>query len=234
MSMMVVVTGASHGIGRATAVAFARNNARLALISRDQQKLEQTRTLCMKAGSPAATIYNCDLTQPEAVQTMADAVLQTAVPDVVVNNAGGFAPDEIGRIDPVVFQNQFDINVTSAMLCTEAFINPMMARNNGCLFYVSSVAGIGPYPRSLAYTTAKHALLGYARSVREVVKTQGIRTMTLIPGAVYTATWGENPDYPEDRMMPPEDLADTIVHLAQLSGRTVVEEILLRPLLGDI
>ncbi|MFQ5571930.1 MAG: SDR family oxidoreductase [Rhodothermales bacterium] len=230
----VVVTGASQGIGRAVAEAFAKEpDARLALVSRSREKLEAVAAQCRAQGADAA-VFACDVTDDAAVQQTARAVLERwGAPDVLVNNAGLFRPGTVRETTPVLFREQVAVNLTSAFVVTQAFLDAMTARGRGHLFYMASVASIRGYPGGAAYCAAKHGLLGLARVVREETKPMGLRVTTLLPGATLTPSW-DGVDLPEERFMPPEDIARTVLDIYRLSDRTVVEEILLRPQLGDV
>ena len=126
-----------------------------------------------------------------------------------------------------------EVNVVSAFLVTRAFLAAMRARGSGRILMMGSVASIRGYPGGAAYGAAKHALLGLARSVRQEMLGTGVSVTTLLPGATRTGSW-DGTDLPDDRFMPPEDIARVAVEVATLSGRTVVEEVLLRPDAGDI
>lgn len=230
----VVITGASQGIGRAIAEAFAQEpDARLALLARTTSKLEATAEHCRQHGAEAA-VYPCDVTQEAAVQHSAYQILDAwGAPDVVVNNAGAFQPGAFRETTLDQFRAQVDANLTSAFLVTQAFLDAMLERGAGHFFFMGSVASIKAYPGGVAYCAAKHGLLGLARVVREEMKGEDIRVTTLLPGATYTPSW-EGSELPEDRFMPPTDIAQTVVNAWHLSDRSVVEEILLRPQEGDV
>jgi NAD(P)-dependent dehydrogenase (short-subunit alcohol dehydrogenase family) len=165
---------------------------------------------------------------------MAGKVKETmGVPDVLVNNAGSFAPGGVLEMSPEDFRRQVDVNLTSAFLVTHAFLKEMVERASGDVFFTASVASIMGYPRSVAYGAAKHGLLGMARALRAETQEMGIRVMSLLPGATYTDSWAAS-GLPAERFMPPEDLARLAVAIHLMSDRTVVEEVLLRPQLGDV
>jgi len=231
---VVVITGASQGIGRATAVAFAGEpGAKIALVSRNERKLQETAEACTARGTEAVC-FACDVTDDEAVHAMAQSVLERwGAPDVLVNNAGAFRPGGLRQMNAATFREQIEANLTSAFLVTRAFLNPMIEAGRGDIFFMGSVASIQAYPGGVAYCAAKHGLLGLARVVREETKGKNIRVTTLLPGATFTASW-EGSGLPEDRFMPPEDIARTMLDIYRLDSRTVVEEVLLRPRLGDI
>lgn len=232
---VVLVTGASQGIGAAICEAFAAQpEARIALVARSEDRLEAVAERCREAGAEAVAVFPCDVTDDEAVAAMArDVRAQFGLPDVLVNNAGAFAPGGVLEMTPATFREQVEVNLTSAFLVTHAFLKGMVARGRGDIFFTASVASIQGYPRGVAYGAAKHGLLGLARSLREETKERGLRIVTVLPGATYTASWAAS-GLPEARFMPPEDVAQVVVDTYRLSRRTVVEEILLRPQLGDI
>lgn len=234
--MVVVITGASQGIGRAVAEAFAEeeSDVRLALLSRSPGKLDEVAEACRKRGAEAAKVFACDVTDDTAVEETAKAVLDRwGAPDVVVNNAGLFEPGPLLEMTPEAFREQVAVNLTSAFVVTRAFIEPMLERGSGHLFYMASVASIKAYPNGGAYGPAKHGLLGLARNFREETKDYGLRVTAIIPGATYTPSW-EGSGLPEERFMPPEDVAQMLLSAYRLSERSVVEEVLFRPQEGDI
>ena len=231
---IVVITGASQGIGQAVAEAFAQEpEARLALIARSQDKPDAVAAQCRARGAEAA-VFPCDVTDDAAVHRTAAAILaQWGAPDVLVNNAGLFQPGAVRETTAELFRRQVAVNLTSAFVVTQAFLEAMVVRGRGHLFYMASVASIRAYEGAAGYCAAKHGLLGLARVVREETKTLGLRVTTLLPGATLTPSW-DGVDLPEERFMPPVDIARALIDIYHLSDRTVVEEILLRPQLGDI
>ncbi len=230
----VVVTGASQGIGEQVALAFAAEpDTRLVLMARNRAKLEDVAESSRRRGA-TVLVAPCDVTDYEAVASIADQVRETfGAADVLVNNAGSFAPGGVAETTPDVFRAQIEVNLTSAYLVTHALLPPMLAKGSGTIFFMGSVASIKGYPRGVSYGAAKHGLLGLARSLREEVMERGIRVTTLLPGATYTDSWSAS-GLPEPRFIPPEDVARVTVEIARLDPRTVVEEVLIRPQLGDI
>lgn len=231
---LVVVTGASHGIGRAVAVAFADEpNTRLALLSRNESLLEETQAFCREKGAEAE-YFICDVTDAAAVEGVGEAIHDRwGVPDVLVNNAGLFEPGAISDTPVDAFRKQVEVNLTSAFTVTKAFLGGMTERRRGHIFFMCSVASIRGYPGGAAYCAAKHGLLGLARALREETKTHGLRVTALIPGATFTKSW-EGAGFPEERFMPAEDVAAALLSAYHMSDRSVVEELILRPQQGDI
>ena len=230
----IVITGASQGIGKAIALRMAQlPDAHLVLMARNEEKLGNTAKECKSAGAQVL-VCPCDVTSEAAVSKAAEQTLSTfGTPDVLVNNAGVFTPGSIMETTLESFTNQVAVNLTSAFIVTRAFLPSMLDQGKGTLFFMASVASIRPYAGGSAYCAAKHGLLGLARVVREETKDQGIRVITLLPGATLTPSW-DGVDLPEERFIPPEDIAAVVADTLNLSPRTVVEEIIIRPQAGDI
>lgn len=232
--MVVLVTGASQGIGRAIAEAFAaRDHAQVALVARTEEKLDAVADACRGHGGEALVVPT-DVTDDAAVAEMAATVRDVwDVPDVLVNNAGAFTYAPLDELTLDGFRDQIDVNLTSAFSVTRTFLPVMRERGQGHLFFMGSVASLTAYPGNAGYCAAKHGLRGLARVVREETKDEGIRVTTVLPGATDTPTW-DGVDLPAERFMPPEDVAAAVVDAYHLSDRTVLEELLLRPQEGDV
>ena len=232
--MIAVVTGASQGIGRAIAEAFAeQDGAQVALVARTRSKLETVAEVCRERGGESLVVPT-DVTDDDAVAEMAEAVMRRwGTPDVLVNNAGLFTYKPLDELTLEGFREQVDVNLTGSFAVTQAFLPEMRERGKGHLFYMASVASIMAYPGNAGYCAAKHGVRGLARVVREETKDEGLRVTTVIPGATHTPTW-EGVDLPEERFMLPEDVAQSVVDAYHLSDRTVMEELLLRPQEGDV
>jgi NAD(P)-dependent dehydrogenase (short-subunit alcohol dehydrogenase family) len=243
MKPVVLITGASQGIGAAIAKTFAREvkGVRLALVARNVAKLKATAKACGKLGPSTglragakAEVFECDVSNEASVALMAEAVRkQFGVVDVLINNAGTFtmAPfidTKVGEFDRLIA-----VNLRSAFLVTQAFLPAMLKRKSGYIFFMSSIAGLGAYPNAAAYCAAKFGVTGLAKVLRAETKDQGVRVCCVHPGATWSPSWEQSGVKPE-RIMPAEDIARAILDIYRLSRRTVVEEIVLRPQLGDI
>ena len=251
---VVVVTGASQGIGRAVAEAYAEapeasGEMRLALLARNADNLEATAEACRTRGATAEP-FVCDVTDAAQVERACGEVLKRlGPPDVLVNNAGAFVPGAFLETTPEAFRAQVEVNLTSAFLVTRAFLPAMLARGDGAtdapeasggapphtgdVVFMASVASVRGYPGGAAYGAAKHGLLGLARTLREETKSRGLRVIAVLPGATLTPSW-DGVDVPPDRLMPPEAIAQAVVAATALPPSAVVEEILIRPQLGDL
>ena len=225
----ILVTGGSKGIGLAIARRFLAEGFKTVVCARHADALDAAR-----ADAPGLQALQCDLTVPAEVTALARRVEDlVGVPDVLVNNAGAFVPGQLHAEDESTLDQMLAANLFSAYRTTRALLPGMMARGSGTIINVCSTASIMAYPDGGSYSIAKHALHGFSRTLREEMKPHGIRVVSLLPGATLTASW-EGVDLPPDRLMPVEDVAEMAWAAHRMSPRTVVEEILMRPFLGDI
>jgi len=231
----ILVTGASQGIGAAIAKVFAQElkGARLALVARNVRGLQATAKACAKAGA-TAEVFQCDVANEASVGLMAEAVAaRFGTVNVLINNAGAFSMAPFAETTIGQFDEMISVNLRSAFLVTQAFLPAMVKRKHGDIFFMSSIAGLGAYPHSTAYCAAKFGVTGMAKVLRAETKDQGIRVCCVHPGATWSPSWSTSGVKPE-RIMPAEDIARSILDVYRLGRRTVVEEIVYRPQLGDV
>jgi NADP-dependent 3-hydroxy acid dehydrogenase YdfG len=232
---VILITGASQGIGAAIAETFAQEirGVRLALAARNVKNLQAVAKACAQSGA-MAEIFECDVTNAASVDLMATEVRKTFGPsDVLINNAGAFTMAPFAETTLAQFDDMIAVNLRSAFLVTQAFLPAMLKRKSGDIFFMSSIAGLGAYPHSTAYCAAKFGVTGLAKVLRAETKDKGIRVCCVHPGATWSPSWEKSGVKP-DRIMPAEDIARAILDVYRLSRRTVVEEIVLRPQLGDV
>lgn len=153
--------------------------------------------------------------------------------DVLVNNAGFFEPGSVHDEPEGTLERMLDINLHSAYHLTRRLVPGMKARRSGHIFNICSVAALQAYPNGGAYSISKWALLGFSRNLREEMKPHGVKVTAVHPGATLTASW-DGFDIDPARIMESEDVAAMIVTAASLSPQACVEDILLRPQLGDL
>jgi len=234
-SPTVLITGASQGIGAAIAKVFAQEvrGVRLALVARDAKNLAAVARTCGRLGATAET-FACDVADADAVVVMAAAVAKHfGTVDVLINNAGAFAMASFVETSVADFDRMVAVNLRSAFLVTRAFLPAMLKRKCGDIFFMSSIAGLGAYPNAAAYCAAKFGVTGLAKVLRAETKNAGVRVCCVHPGATWSPSWSASGVKPE-RIMPAEDVARAFLDVYRLSRRTVVEEIVLRPQLGDL
>ncbi|HTO03868.1 MAG TPA: SDR family oxidoreductase [Opitutus sp.] len=235
VSPVVLITGASQGIGAAIAAAFAREvrGVRLALVARNERNLRAVARRCGKLGA-ASEIFVCDVSDPAAVTTMAREVKKRfGAVDVLINNAGKFAGAAFTQTTVASFDEMISANLRSAFLVTRAFVSEMVRRKHGDVFFMSSIAGRQAYPNGTGYCAAKFGVAGLAQVLRAETKAKGVRVCCVYPGAAWTPSWSGS-GIQEERIMPAEDVARAFLDVYRMSRRTVVEEIVLRPQQGDV
>ncbi|HXA79643.1 MAG TPA: SDR family oxidoreductase [Opitutaceae bacterium] len=234
-SPVILITGASQGIGAAIAKTFAHEvrGCRLALVARNEKNLRAVARACEKLGASAA-VFPCNVADAAAVAAMAGAVRKEfGIVDVLINNAGHFFGAPFLQTPVEKFDEMFAANLRSAFLVSRAFAPAMVRRGRGDIFLMGSVASFKALPGMAAYGAAKHGVLGLARVMREELKTKGVRVTAVLPGATWSPSWAGR-GVPAGRLMPAEDVARAFLDIYRLSRRTVVEEIVLRPQLGDL
>lgn len=234
MQKLVVVTGGSKGIGRAILDRFAAEKFDVCTCARNQKDLDKWKDETERKFSVNAIPYQADLSSKVEISGFVEFVNNLARPvDVLVNNAGYFSPGLVTEEKEGVLESMMASNVYSAYYVTRGLVANMKSRKSGHIFNMCSIASIKAYPNGGSYAITKFALLGFSKVLREELKDHGIRVTAILPGATRTASW-DGVDLPEERFMKVEDVADTIFSAHQLSRRSVVEEIIIRPLLGDI
>ena len=232
---IILITGASQGIGAAIAQVFAAElpGVRLALVARNEKNLRATARECLKLGAEVE-LFPCDVTKEKAVAAMARTVTKHFGPvNVLINNAGAFTMAPFVKTSVAAFDDMIATNLRSAFLVTHAFLPAMVKRRRGDVFFMSSIAGLGAYPQAAAYCVAKFGVTGLAQVLRAETKNAGIRVCCVHPGATWSPSWSRSGVKPA-RIMPTEDIARAILDVYRLGRRTVVEEIVLRPQLGDL
>jgi len=232
---VVLITGASQGIGEALALEFAKElkGVRLALVARTKKNLIRVASRCKKLGAQVE-IFPCDVTDEQAVLALKKAVTKTFKQvDVLINNAGNFKAASLVDMSVAMFDQLISTNLRSVFLVSQAFIPQMIKRKQGSIFNMSSIAGLIAYPGGAGYSAAKFGVTGLSKVMRSELKAHGIRVTCVYPGATFSPSW-KGSNVPEKRMMPAEDVAKAFYAIYQMSKRTVVEEIVLRPLLGDL
>jgi short-subunit dehydrogenase len=234
MNKLIVITGGTRGIGRAIAEKFAASGFDLVIAARNQSDLDTMKTEFQKAYAIWVDTFSCDLS--DKIQANAFATFVTGLHrpvNILVNNAGHFAPGKVTDETEGTLERMINSNVYSAYNVTRGLL-PVIRKGKGShIFNMCSIASITAYPNGGSYSISKFALLGFSKVLREELKAEGIRVTSVMPGATMTSSW-EGSGIPDERLMKASDVADAIYGAYQLSDRSVVEEIILRPQLGDI
>jgi NAD(P)-dependent dehydrogenase (short-subunit alcohol dehydrogenase family) len=225
----VLVTGGSRGIGLAIVERFLAGGFDVIACARGRDGLDT-----LKSRHPSVDAIACDLADADAVERLAETVAgRHGALDALVNNAGAYLPGQIHDESDGALETMLHANLMGAYRLTRKLLPAMVARRSGTVINVCSTASIVPYANGGSYCIAKHALYGFSRTLREEMKPHGVRVISLLPGATLTSSW-DGMDLPAERFMPAEDVAEIAWVAWSLSPRTVVEEIVMRPQLGDL
>jgi short-subunit dehydrogenase len=235
MNRKAVITGATKGIGRAIAEALATEGYDLAMCSRSQEDLEALKAdFADRFPESAVIIKAVDVSQKKEVLEFAQLVVnEWQRVDVLVNNAGVFISGSIKDEADDALDTMLQVNLMSAYNLTRALLPTMLARKRGYIFNLCSAASIRAYTNGGSYSISKFALLGFSKNLREELKETGIKVTSILPGATWSDSWAGF-DAPESRLMQARDIAEVVTSALRMSASAVIEEILMRPQLGDL
>lgn len=231
--MNIIITGASRGIGKAIAKTFAANGHSIFLCSKNEAGLIKTKEE-MQLQFPGVAIHAKAFDLSNDANQFGKWILRLNIEvDVLINNAGLFEPGSVHNEPDGLLKNQIETNLYSAYHLSRILLPNMMQRKTGHIFNICSIAGLKPYKNGGAYSISKFAMDGFSKNLREEMKEFGIKVTTVYPGAVLTDAWGgfNNSTH---RIMEAEDVAKMIYAASQLSAGACVEEIVMRPQLGDL
>lgn len=229
----VIITGASRGIGREIAMAFAREtNYALILIARTESALNKTKSLCTEEGASQVLVIPCDASDAGAVN---DISLPDDFPSpkIIINNAGSFLLKTLDETSPEEFAEQIHSNLYSAVNITSHFLDYLKRKSHAYIINICSAGAVEGLKDSGAYSASKHALLGYTRSLRQELLDTEIGVTAINLGQTQSTSW-EGSTIDRNLLIDPEDIAQLIISLIRLSPRTVVEEMLVKPQHGRV
>lgn len=233
--MKVVITGASRGLGFSMAEAFAAEGYDLFLTAKNEVRLYHAlESLMARYPDQIIKAKPFDLGLKSDAVDFGKWVLEMGVePDILINNAGTFEPGRTIDEPDGQLENMLNVNLLSAYHLTRVLLPSMIKRKSGHIFNISSIAALQAYPNGGSYSISKFALTGFSKNLREELKPYSIKVTCIYPGAVYTDSWAGSGVAP-GRIMQPADIADTLVQISKLSPQAVVEELVIRPLAGDL
>jgi NAD(P)-dependent dehydrogenase (short-subunit alcohol dehydrogenase family) len=214
----VLVTGATAGIGRAIAEAFLAAGAHVYGVARRPVEGPKGMDLLLE-----------DLCAPGAADRLADALPNRV--DAVVLNAGAYAPGPLLGSAPEQLDSLWDLNVASGHRVLRALADRIP--RGGHVFVIASVASRKMFPDKMAYSVTKSAQLAYAEGLRQELRPRGIRVTAVLPGPTWSASW-EGVELPADRLLRAEDVAAVVLAAWNLPPNAVVEEVVIRPMEGDL
>jgi short-subunit dehydrogenase len=232
--MNVVITGASRGIGKELAEQFAKQGANLFLCSRKMDKTIDWQNELMSTNGIQVSSFDVDVEKITEVKAFASQLLNaTNKIDVLINNAGIYVPGSIYNEPEGQLERMLSVNLISAYHLTRALVPSMINRKAGHIFNISSIAALKAYSNGGSYSISKWAMDGFSKNLREELMPFGIKVTIVHPGATMTSSWDGSGINPE-RIMETSDIAKMVVASSKLSPQACVEDIIIRPLLGDL
>lgn len=230
----VLVAGASSGIGRAVAIAFAREGARVVASARRENRLRELQDELAKEGH-AIAIYAADAADPRQLEKLHQfAAAEFGPVEILVYAAGTNTPDRAMKsLTPDLWHELVAVNLNGAYHLTYVVLPAMREAGAGHLIYISSISGVYPDVSGPAYQASKRGLLGLAHAIRAEEKENGIRTCVICPGLVDTEILNKRLVPPGREVLAkalqPQDVADTVLFVAKLPARAVIPELHLMP-----
>jgi len=235
MNMNAVITGSTKGIGRSVTFSLLRENWNVAITSRNENDLIKLRTE-INESFPGQTclMHKVDFSKKDETKAYGKE-LNAVWPqiDLLVNNVGLFVSGAVHNEEDGILEKMIETNLYGAYHLTRELLPNMMNRKKGLIINMCSIASFMSYPNGGSYTISKFAMLGFSKVLREEMKPYGIKVSSIMPGATWSASW-EGADFPDDRLMDPDDVAETVISLTKMGPSSVVEEIIIRPQLGDL
>jgi short-subunit dehydrogenase len=231
MNKTAIITGGTKGIGRACVELFIKQGFQVITCARKVEDIEH-----MKRAINSSLLFcmTADLSVKSQVKEFAEFALSIdAHPSLIINNTGIFIQGKLQEEEDGVLEKLMETNVYSAYHLTRYLLPGMISKKQGTIFNICSTASVTPYVNGGSYCMTKYALLGMTKVFREELKPYNIRVSAVLPGATLTSSW-DGVDLPAERFIPPTDIAQTLWGVYNLHPQTVVEEILIRPIEGDI
>jgi NADP-dependent 3-hydroxy acid dehydrogenase YdfG len=227
---VALVTGAGRGIGRAVALALAREGAAVALASRTRAELAAVAAEIRDAGARALAVPT-DVTQDAAVDALVEqTVAELGGLQILVTAAGTATFGPVSAAKATDWDAMLAVNLRAVMVSCRAALAPMIRQRRGTIVNIASIAATRPIPGAAAYSATKAGVVGWSRVLAEEVRTEGIRVGVLLPGAVATPLWDTIPNAPaRERMLAPGDVARAVVLMVTLPPGAALEEIALLP-----
>lgn len=229
-----LVTGASSGIGRATALALGQAGFCVLLLSRSQSKLEALARKIQEQGGEAIAFPH-DLAHVDQTHAVIAKIADQYPISVLVNSAGMGYTAPLATTSLQDWQTVLTVNLTSVFQCIQAVLPSMRTRQRGTIVNVVSIAGKQVFPDWGAYSVSKFGLMALTKTLALEERQYGVRVSAICPGAVNTPLWDTETvqaDFPRDAMLTPDIVAQSILHLVQLPPGAVIETLTLMPHAG--
>jgi len=230
-----LITAATKGIGRAVAIAFAKEGINLAICARGEQDLLafKNELLAINPNVQVVTVATDVSIKEQILQFAATAEKELGAISIIVNNAGIYQPSSILDDADDTFLKSVNTNVAPAYELYRYFGKTMIAAREGHIFNICSVAALNPIAEAGTYSVTKFALLGLTKVIRLEMQQHGVKVTAVIPGSTLTSSW-DGVKVEKDTMVLPEDIASAIINIYKMSPGANVDEIIIKPANGQI
>ena len=230
-----LITASTKGMGRATAIAFAKGGISLAICSRHQEDLDAFKAELLTINPDIkvfTAVADCSV-KAQVIKFAADAENELGAISIIVNNAGIYEHSSILDDGEDAFNKHVNTNLMSAYELYRYFGKKMMAAKEGHIFTICSVASLVPLAEAGTYSVTKYALLGLNKVMRTEMQPYGVKVTAIIPGSTLTDSW-KGMEVDKNKMILPEDIASAIINAYKMSAGANVDEIIIKPAFGQI
>ena len=232
---IILITGASSGIGRGIARTLCHNGYKLILTSRSIEKLNQLKDE-LSDFSEKIHLIACDMTNSDDIEDLYKKTLEIGFVEYIISNAGLGRFESIDKMSIDDWDIQINTNLRPSFLLARLFVSQMKKNKRGHLVFINSVAGKygHSFSNSTAYVSSKYALKGFADSLRAELREYNVKVSSIYPGAINTEFWDAiNVDFARDEMLSINDLSQTILHVIEAPNSSVIEDVVVRRTAGD-
>jgi hypothetical protein len=230
-----LITGATKGMGRSIAIAFAKEGINLAICSRNEKDLADFKQELLQINPQikVVALFADGSVKEQLLQFAETAEQQLGFISIIVNNLGMFEPSSILNEGENAFDKQLNTNLMPAYHLYRYFGKTMMAKREGHIFTICSVAAINPIAEAGTYSVTKFALLGLSKVMRLEMQPYNVKVTAVIPGSTLTNSWKDE-DVDKNQFVSPDDIASAIVNIYKMSTGANVDEIIIKPVGGQV
>ena len=232
--LIAVISGASSGIGKEVSILLAENGYHVILLSRKIKLLKRISNKIKKNGG-LSDYFKCDISNYINLKNVKKKIDKIGEVDIVINNAGVGLFSKLEEIKYADWMLQINVNLTGSFLISQAFLKNMKKRKEGSIVFINSIAGKYGFPFSAAYVASKFGLRGLADSMRNELREDNIRVISIYPGAVDTPFWKDKElDFDTKKMLDCKDVASAIMNAIKANKNTVYEDLVIRGISGNL
>jgi len=232
--MNAIVTGASRGLGKATAIFLAEKGFDLYLIATNCDLLNELKSQLEKKHSIGVYTYTCNFSDPNQSESLAlELSNEIKEIDLLINNAGTFEFGTLEQSSSAQVQKLLNINLMGAFNISRAFIPLLKSQKKGHIFNVGSIVTDHPRFDIAAYTISKYALKGLTETLRDELKDHNVKVTELVPGSINTSSWDDVTDVPKQDFIQPQEIVDAIWMCYSQTAVSNIETLTIRPLNRD-